>query len=187
MNAIATTGLEEMLSLKATETCKVVVLYEDALAHRRAMEIGHQLAAQFGHEPEFAFDAWEIRALAEPASARLACQATAQADIVLFSTHGDDLSLAIRAWLESWVEIRAKMEGILALVVTVPVSATAAIPALVPRLQQAALRLRMRFLSYMPGQTEGRAGEADRRANEVAGLAGETVEQPHWLHWGLNE
>ncbi len=165
-------------------TCKVVLLYEDSLAHEHALEIGHQLAARIGNEPASGFDAWNLHALAEPEFAFEAAQAAAQADIVLFSTHGDDLTLSVRVWLESWARFRAKAEGILALVVTEPVSATASMPALVPRLHQFALRLQMRFLSYLPGQT---AGEADSRIHEAAQVPGETFEQPHWVHWGLNE
>jgi hypothetical protein len=184
MNAIATTGSEEMHSMTVTPTCKVVLIYEDSLAHEHALEIGHQLAAQFGNDPVLAFEAWNLHALAEAEFAFEASQAAARADIVLFSTHGDDLTLSVRVWLESWARSRAKAEGILALVVTEPVSATASIPSLVPRLHQFALRLRMRFLSDLPGQ---KSGEADDRVHEVVQAPGETFEQPHWVHWGLNE
>ena len=167
-----------------TPTCKVVLFYEDSLAHEYALDIGHQLAAQYGNEPASAFDAWEFHALGEPESSFKAAQAAAQADIVLFSTHGDDLNLSVRVWMESWVRSRAKAEGILALVVTEPVSATASIPALVPRLHQVALRLQMRFLNYLPGQ---KAGEADDNVHDADQVPMETFEQPHWAHWGLNE
>ena len=184
MNAIATTGVEDMLSLTVSSTRKVVVFYEDPPAHEYALEIGHQLAAQFGNDPPSTFDAWDLHGLAEPESAYDASQAAAKADIVIFATHGEDLSLSVRVWLETWARSRAKAEGILALVVTEPIGPGASLAALVPRVHQVALRLGMRFLSYLPGQT---AGEAEDKLHEAVPEPEATFEEPHWAHWGLNE
>jgi hypothetical protein len=184
MNAIATTGLEEILSLTIPSTRKVVLFYEDPPSREHAVDIGNQLAVQFGNEPAPEFDAWEFPALAEPETAFEASQAAAKADIVVFSTHGEDLRLSVRVWLESWARSRSKVNGVLALVVTEPMSPSASIPALVPRLHQVALRLRMRFLTYLPGQT---ADDSDDKLHEAVPEPEATFEEPHWAHWGLNE
>jgi hypothetical protein len=184
MNAIATTGVEDILSLSVLSKRKVVLFYEDPRSHEHALDIGHQLAAQFGHESSSTFDAWDLHALSELESAFDASHAAAKADIIIFSTHGDDLRLSVRVWLESWMRSRVKPEGILALVVSEPISPAASMAALVPRLHQVALRLGMRFLSYLPGHT---TGEAEDKLHEAVPEPEATFEQPHWAHWGLNE
>jgi hypothetical protein len=183
MNAIATTGLEEILSLTVPSTRKVVLFYEDPASREHALEIGNELAVQFGNRPASSFDAWDLHALGEPQSAYEASQAAAKADIVVFSTHGEDLRLSVRVWLESWARSRSKVGGILALVVSEPMSPSASIPALVPRMHHVALRLRMRFLTYLPGQSAG----GDEKLHESVPEPEATFEEPHWAHWGLNE
>jgi hypothetical protein len=187
MSVLATINAGEALSQEVDNACKVVILSEDAFAQSKAMEICSRLETGLDREPVLAFDCWRFNDLADSSSARRATEAAADADILLFSTHGNDLSLGARVLLESCARLRAKTEGALAVLITEPFSSSAAINALLARLEHAASRLHMDILSLVPPSAENVIEEIKQRANTVTSLLNQILNQPHYAHGGLNE
>jgi len=165
----------------------MVVVYEDGVAHDCAMEMGNRLAAQFGEEPTFVFNSWNFKQLAEPETAGEAVEAASRADVIIISTHGNELPWAVGAWLESCVKVRSGPEGALALLLAEPLSLSTASGTVVARLELTARRMRMDFLPLMPAQAEELIKTLQERANIVTTTMKEMLDQPAADHWGLNE
>lgn len=175
-------------SVKTGSLCQIVIVYEDVVAYGRAMETASRLAAQFGDEPAFAFSSWNFHQLSEPAFARQAAEAVADADIVLLSAHGNDLPPAVVAWLELCARLRTKAEGALALLLAEPFMLSASSGSVLVRLDQAARLLRMDFLPLMPQPAEQIIKSFQERTSSIAPSAVmERLDRPSSNHWGLNE
>jgi hypothetical protein len=131
-----------------TTPCRVVMFYENGLAHQKAEETCHQLSTQLGvHAPIFEFDHWRFHCLATPVLAQLAEEAAAEADIVLFALCSEEFPPEVIEWLETWTHRRTSTNGLMALVTTwpedfMPLTDTAKV-----QLEAVARRLGMDFLS----------------------------------------
>jgi hypothetical protein len=180
----ATLLVQESLSREGVNPCHFLVMYEDAVAHDLAMEVCGGVMARFETELTFTFSFWKFKDLEDPASAHLAAEAVAHADIMLFSLPGRDLTPEISQWLDACAQARTKAKGALALIVTEPSGAGLAVGALLSRLQFAAHRLRMDFLPLLPPLPDMSIGAAE--APLPAGV-GEFSEEPGSNRWGLNE
>jgi hypothetical protein len=187
MNAPVTVQTATAAAAGEGNACQMVVVYEDVAAHDRAMEMGSRLATQFGDEPAFIFSSWNFKELAEPAFARKAVEAAAGADVILISTHGNDLPWAVGAWLESCVGARPKAEGALVLLLAEPFSLSTSSGTLVAKLEHTAVRLQMDFLPLMPQPAEQMIKSLQEQASMIASSLKEVLDQPGSDHWGLNE
>ena len=174
-------------SVKPAEVCRMVVVYEDGMAHDRAMELAGRLASQFGGEPAFAFDSWNFKDLAQPKLTLAAVEAAARADIILFTTHGNDLPSAVVAWLEYCAGARTRADGALALLLTEPFMLSASTGAVISRLQSAARLLRMDFLSLMPAPAAKIIKSLQKRPSLPPSAFLDKFDRPNCDHWGLNE
>lgn len=185
MCAVAIVGTSGLPSPDLSDTCRIVLLCEDAAAREKAMAVCERLAGQFGDELFFDFSCWNVPDLARPTLARRAAQAAAAADVVVFAMHGDDLPGPVREWAELCAAQRSKREGALGVLVAEPVSASASIGALLSRLELIAARWGVDFLPLMPLGGERLDGQ-NERATAVTSLLREMLNQPP-SHWGLNE
>ena len=177
----------ETSTVNAGGVCQTVVVYEDAQAQVRAMEMASRLVTQFGEEPAFAFSSWNFKQLAEPVIALKAAAAAAVADIILLSAHGNDLPPVVGVWLELCARARTKTEGVLALLLAEPFLLSASSGAVIARLQHAARLLRMDFLSLIPPPAEQIIKSFQERANLLVAAAMDILDRPSCDHWGLNE
>jgi hypothetical protein len=176
-----------VLATRANDVCRIVVVYEDAAAHDRAMELAGRLEEEMGAELPFIFESWNFKNLGEPASAREATSAAARADIILVSAHGNDLPSAVGRWLELCALERTTDEGALALFLAEPFMLSAASEAVITRLQHAAGLLRMDFVSLIPYPAEQIIRSFKQRSNVAAATVSEYSDRPGVGHWGLNE
>src|SRR5215813_1740500 len=88
------------LAAKTLDVCRIVVVYEDEMAREEARSLAGRLEREVGNKLGFLFNSWNFKDLAEPALARDAIDAAANADIILFSAHGNDLPSAVGRWLD---------------------------------------------------------------------------------------
>ena len=84
-------------------------------------------------------------------------------------------------WLDACVQVRKKVEGVLAVIVTGSCDMGLDVEALLSRLQYAAHRLRMDFLPLLPLS----AGAGSQYLSSA--LLNRSREESRGTHWGLNE
>src|ERR1043166_9548715 len=167
-------------STEAPGVCRVLVLFEDSPAHDEAMEICGRLMAQFESDLAFDFHCWRFEDIATASAERIR-EIASDADIILFSSHGNDLPATVRNWLKSCVESRHKVEGALALLFANPISPSASVRTLMARLKQAGHRLHMDFLPLVP-ERQMAAMLRSRPHHPIVALLRETLDPPsnHW-------
>jgi hypothetical protein len=95
---------------------KVVIAYEDAETGRHARNVCHALVEHLGRQWQFASEMWRFDVLRLPECRELAARGTAQADIIMISTHGaGDLPLDVKAWIELWLRDKRNLLALVAL------------------------------------------------------------------------
>jgi hypothetical protein len=186
MNAVAMIEGSGIPS-REPEVCRVAVLCEDAVTREKAVEVCEHLAAQFEDEMLFAISYWKLAELTGAPSARRAADAAADADIIVFFTHGDDLTHPARNWFDLCAAQRRKREGALGVLLVEPLSPTASVGVLLSRLEYVAARLHVDFLPLLPS-SNGSLDGVDERATAITSLLKEILDPPQApSHWGLNE
>jgi len=167
----------EAIPREGTNPCHLLVIYEDAATHNAAMEICGGLMNQFQEELAFAFSFWKFADLSDPAAAHWVAEATARADIILFSLQGHDVATETLGWVEPCIRARTKSDGALALIVPEPSGGGPVSDALLFRIHEIAERLRMDFLPL----------SARTPAASSIALFQQIPEELGSSHWGLNE
>ena len=185
MNAAATIGNTDFFSSELPESCTVVVLYDDAESHRAAMEICERTVSQFVGEVRFAFHCWRLKEFASALFSDKVTGTIADADVIIFATHGEDLPYPVRRCLEICQDQRTKTDGAIGLLLVEPISPSAAIGTLLSRLEYGAARMRMDFLP-MFGSADGIWADWEHKAKALMSPLKGSWEQPP-SHWGLNE
>ncbi len=98
-----------------TAAWSVVVVHEDSEARTRAVGFCDQLVKQLWARFEFNVSWWPFAMLEQPAAAMDAATKAATADLIIVSASPEgDFPVAIKGWIESWVEQRGVREGVLA-------------------------------------------------------------------------
>jgi len=170
MNAIQLrpTGIR----LDAPERCEVAVVYDDIAARVRAMHVSENLASRFEGDLDFNFTWWNVRFLKDPQISRLAEDAAAEADLVLFSiSQATEPAPALKAWIKRWLALRRSDEGALAVLLDQSIATKDQITPLESYLRTVAEGGHMDFLPRMTPQAPAR-----------------TVSVSHQnSHWGINE
>lgn len=185
MNAAATVGDTEFASPDILEPCSFVVLCDDPESRNAAMEICERLTTQFDGDLLFTFRCWKLKDFNSPALSEQITASLANADVIIFSTRGEDLPYPVRRCLEICPEQRTKEDGALGLLLVEPTSPTAAVGTVLSRLEYAAARLRMDFLPMLSAAS-GTFDDLEHRTSAVTSLLKGILEQPP-SHWGLNE
>jgi hypothetical protein len=109
-----TTTQEDEARLEAKAAWSVVVVYEDSAACERAVGFCDQLVNRFWAGFEFKLSWWSFVQLEEAESAAAAAGKAALADLVVFAANaGDDFSPLVKAWIETWLNLRGEREGVL--------------------------------------------------------------------------
>ena len=100
--------------LGAKATWSVVVVYEDAAARERAVGFCDRLVDRFWAKCDFEVGWWAFTMLEETSSAKEAALKASCADLILFAaTPEGDFPLALKAWIETWLNKRGDREGML--------------------------------------------------------------------------
>ena len=82
---------------------KVVIIYEDGAAGKRAKYFYNKMIRELVDECDFSLELWNFQVLAISEIGNSAAQAAAQADFVILSMHGKaDLATETRNWIERW-------------------------------------------------------------------------------------
>ena len=174
---------------KPGEAWSVVVLYEDTGTRERAMAVCDHLVQQFWTEVEFKFHWWRADFLQDSGMAATAASNAAEADFVIFCTSADsELSAAVNAWLESWIERRGGREGAL---IDLTEAATGQAQHKQLQLRKAARRAMMDYLTKVPSAISGTMPDsfesAALRASQVTSVLDDILHQPPPPRYGLNE
>jgi hypothetical protein len=97
------------------EALRIVVVYEDTVAHVRALHIHDYLITHLGNEMPLLFSWWSFELLQETSHAEAAARAMSSADLVIFSAHsGDEWPPAVNSWVASWTRGRTARPGAVA-------------------------------------------------------------------------
>jgi len=185
--SIANKGLEAS-AVAAGNVCRIVVVYEDLAAHHRAMELGTRLASGFRDEPAFIFRSWDFKDLGEPAASADAIEAAADADILLFSIHGNDMPWAVTRWVEACVQARGRRDGALAVLLAEPFCLSPSSGSMLIWLENAARRLSMDYVPLIPEPAEQMIKTLHARAQSVIAMLEDVLPgRPAFENWGLNE
>jgi hypothetical protein len=98
--------IEWTLDLDDKSKYKVVVIYEDGPAGRRAKHFYDKLIHELEEECAFSLQLWSFQVLAIPELRESAVESAAQADFVILSLHGKaGLPVDIREWIETWPKL----------------------------------------------------------------------------------
>src|SRR5882762_3446595 len=101
--------------LDTPELCQVAVVYDDVASRVRAIHLSENLASRFEGDLDFNFTWWNVRFLKDPQISRLAEEAVAEADLVLFSiSQAAEPAPALKEWIKRWLSRRQSDEGALA-------------------------------------------------------------------------
>jgi hypothetical protein len=165
-------------SIKVSDKCDIIVMYEDTTSRAAAMEVCQRLRKQLQAEMQLSFDFWKFKYLGEPELARRASEAAARAEVVIFCTHGGALPPGVEMWLQNSVKGRTKTDGALVLVLAEPFNPPSANGRLVSSLQAAAAEAHMDFLPLLPYGRRTSGPTLSGRSSEPA----DDTE-----HWGINE
>jgi hypothetical protein len=110
MNAV----IEEKSASGPSDLCTVVALYEDETTRARALAAGDYLISQFWEDVELAFHWWRENFLKDPCLAEAAASQASESDfLIICSRDSTDVSPALEAWFELWINRREDREGAL--------------------------------------------------------------------------
>jgi hypothetical protein len=106
MELLSEAQIEWTLDLDDKSKFKVVVIYEDGPAGRRAKHFYDKLIHELEEECAFSLQLWSFQVLAIPELRESAVESAAQADFVILSLHGKaGLPVDIREWIETWPKL----------------------------------------------------------------------------------
>ena len=106
MELLSEAQIEWTLDLDDKSKFKVVVIYEDGPAGRRAKHFYDKLIHELEEECAFSLQLWSFQVLAIPELRESAVESAAQADFVILSLHGKaGLPVDIREWIETWSKL----------------------------------------------------------------------------------
>jgi hypothetical protein len=131
--------------------CQVLILHEDFPCYSHAVGVCHRLMERFASELDFSIKCWSFIELADPNCARHAAKNASCADIILFAVGTVGVPAEVERWLRSVSDTRVPADGVVGLIVNNPGGRLPPPEALIGRLEDLALRLRMDFKLLLPG------------------------------------
>jgi hypothetical protein len=169
---------------EVSRTCQILILCEDLAAYEQARDICWRILVQLADDLDFSFNCWKFYELSEADSAQAVLRSAKNSDVILMSLRQASLPPAAEACLDALVGHRLRAEGLLALVLNEPNHSPEAVDQLVGRLEQAARRLAMDFLSLVhpPVPPTAPAVIFSHDAKPFRNLGEWSMD-----HWGLNE
>src|SRR5256885_3820941 len=158
--------------LDTPERCEVAVVYDDIASRVRAIHLSESLASRFHGDLDFNFTWWNVRFLKDPQISRLAENAAAQADLVLFSiSQASEPAPVLKDWIRRWLAHRESDEGALAVLLDQSTASKDQITPLEFYLRKVAEGGHMDFLPRMMPQASPRTLSVSHENS----------------HWGINE
>jgi hypothetical protein len=94
---LASTGLE------ANPAFDVVIAYEDFETGKHAKKTYDFLVEHLGRDCRFTNQMWKFDVLSIPKLREIAVNDAANADIIIVSSHGQELPSHIKEWVEAWL------------------------------------------------------------------------------------
>jgi hypothetical protein len=85
-------------------TLNVVIVYEDFETGTHAKKTYDFLVENVRPECQFTNQMWKFDVMSIPKLREIAVRDAATADIVIVSSHGDELPAYVKSWAESWLE-----------------------------------------------------------------------------------
>lgn len=180
--------------LESSPALNVVIAYEDFETGKHAKNTYDFLVENLGHDCQFNNQMWKFDVLNIAKLREMAAKDAAVADVIIISSHGDELPDHIKAWIEAWAPQAINTLALVALFdcdeEDMPrTQATRAY------LRDVAHRGHMGFFAQ-PDDWPGKPVSADRfsfqRPSDFGGktlstLAGVVQRDPTIPRWGINE
>jgi hypothetical protein len=172
-------------------TLNVVIVYEDFETGTHAKKTYDFLVENVRPECQFTNQMWKFDVLSIPKLREIAIRDAAAADIVIISSHGDELPAHVKAWVESWL---GSPGSPLALVVLFDRQTSSTWPTR-EYLADVARRGKMAFFAQPDDWPDRRLTPAPVVYQQNGGWSGRTlstlagaVQRDHTIpHWGINE
>jgi hypothetical protein len=158
----------------------VIVIYESAAAHERAMYFCGRLARKSDATPQVHWHGFE--SLRNNATATELINKAARADLLVFSFSSQgDFPQELKLWIERWLGKRCEREGSLVGLVTDRVQSVCPFASLKEiYLRHIALRAGMDYLSHVPPSAEKVIPDSldsfTRRAGQMTSVLGKILE-----------
>ena len=89
---------------EAIPQCNIVIAYEDFETGKLAKETYDFLVKNLGQCCQLSNQIWKFEVLSIPKLRELAVQDAKAADIAIVSSHGGELPLEVKGWIENWLE-----------------------------------------------------------------------------------
>lgn len=175
------------------ETLSGVVIYQDQTTRDRAIRLCDHLMQTFWADLTLNFSWWKFDYLSEPRISRLAADATAGADLVIFSTHaGRELPPHVESWIESWLQRRENRTAALVALVGLAADPFKGITPIHTYLRDVAQRARMDYLPQIIEDPACRMSASveniTNRAEKVTSVLDDILHHaPVPPRWGINE
>jgi hypothetical protein len=134
-------NINQTFDLGDRPTFYVVIIYQDISAGRRAKHFYDRVVQALTDEYNFSLEVWNFQVLALPEIGNSVAQATAQADCVILSMHGQaQLSVQIRHWIERWSGLIADYKPALVALLAQPETRRGTVPSALDYLRSVADR-----------------------------------------------
>ena len=172
----------------------VLIAYEDLETGKHAKKTYDFLHENLGCECSLTNQMWKFDVLSIPKLREIAVKDAIGADIIIISSHGDELPQHVTKWIESWL-----MEGLSALALVAlferPEDSVGATSGTRKYLADVAKRGRMEFFAQ-PDEWPGRSRadhpfslqrESSSNQRTLSTLAGMVQSDVPIHHWGINE
>lgn len=189
----STLTIPDEASRGADETFSGVVIYEDTATRDRAIHLCDSLVRNFWSDLSIEFTWWKFDYLRDAEISRLAAEAAAPADLVLFSAHArKELPPSVESWIESWLRRREDRPAALVALIGLATDQFKGLSPIHIYLRDVAERARMDYLPHVL-QTFGERTDvsteaiASRAGKVTALLDGILQHSPAPSRWGINE
>ena len=172
-------------SIEVSRTCQILILCEDMKAYEQARDVCWRILVQLADDLDFSFNCWNFYELSDSNCTHSVMRSAKSSDVILLSLHEATLPSVAEQCLDALAGQRQRAEGLLALVLNEPSNSPTAVDRLVQRLEQAARKLGMDFLSmaHPPVASEPHHNELMPILPMLRSAYGEGNAD----HWGLNE
>jgi hypothetical protein len=170
-----------------------VVIYENKATRDRAIQLCDSLVRNFWSDLSLEFTWWKFDYLHDPEISRLAAEAAARADMILFSAHARrELPPPVKSWIESWLRRREKRSAVLIALVGLATDQFKGLSPIHIYLREIAERGEMDYLPHVLQTVTERADISTEaitnRAEKVTSvLDGILQYHPVPSRWGINE
>lgn len=170
-----------------------VVVYQDRTTRDRAIRLCDHLIETFWSDLALEFSWWKFDYLREPGISRLAAEAAARADLILFSAHASkELPPHVESWIESWLKRRENRTAALVALIGLAADPLKGMTPVHIYLREVAQRAQMDYLPQVLDDPAVRFNVSvetiNNRAEKVTSVLDDILHHnPTPPRWGINE